>query len=242
MPTLTITRTQRDLVYEWGLGLLFGADAALWSAIDAEEWSKASEVALRLSDFLRVVNDGLGWGPHHGESITLSAPADVLVRWFDGFAPEVEGRVRRDLEAEIADIQLDVPKNIDQSQLEVTPDQQRFLVREILTRLTELDGLARCLQAEEWSDMKAYAEEFSDLLRFMAEDLHWRPRRSGILRPITPPDVVQRSIRYLITSVSEARRVSETHAREAEEEAKEFQEIEDRFAELLSGPTKHLGG
>lgn len=240
--TLTITRAQRDAFYERGLELLAGTDAALWSAIDAEEWSKASEIALRLSDFLRVVNDGLGWGPSHGESITLSAPADVLVRWFDAFAPEMDARVRRDLEVEIDDIRLDAPKTKHRSHLEIMPDQQRFLVREILTRLTELDGLSRCLRAEEWGDMRAYAEEFSDLLRFMAEDLHWRPRSSARLRPMTPPDVVKRSIKYLITSVSEARRVSEIHAREAQEEAQEFQEIEDRLGELLDGATGPPGG
>lgn len=239
---MTITQAQRDALYEQGLALVAGADATLWRAIDAEEWSKASEIALRLSDFLRVVNDGLGWGPSPGEAITLSAPADVLVRWFDAFAPGMEARVRRDLEVEIDDIRLDVAKSKRSSQLEITPDQQRFLVREILTRLTELDGLSRCLRAEEWSDMRAYAAEFSDLLRFMAEDLQWKPRGSVHLRPIAPPDVVDRSIKYLITFVSEARLVSETHAREAQEEAQEFQEIEDRLSELLNGATGHPGG
>ncbi|MGN6274732.1 MAG: hypothetical protein ACTHNP_02230 [Solirubrobacterales bacterium] len=239
---MTISQAQRDALYEKGLGLVAGVDAALWSAIDAENWAKASQIALRASDFLRVANEGLGWGSIRQETITLSAPADVVVRCLDSLLPEIDGRLRLDLEGQVEAIRPHVPEGASDSELEIDPDQQRFLVREILTRLTELDGLSRCLRAEEWSDLRAYAEEFSDLLRFMAEDLQWRPRRSGNLRPIAPPDVVQRSIKYLMTSVNEARRVSETHAREAQEEAQEFQEIEDRLSELLDGEKGHRGG
>jgi hypothetical protein len=239
---MTISQAQRDALYEKGLPLVAGVDAALWSAIDAEDWAKASQIALRVSDFLRVANEGLGWGSNTQETITLSAPADVVVRCLDSLLPEIDGRLRLDLEDKAETIRPRVPEGPSDSELEITSDQQGFLVREILTRLTELDGLSRCLQTQAWSELRAYAEEFSDLLRFMAEDLQWRPHGSGILKPIAPPDVVQRSIRYLITSVREARRVSETHAREAQEEAQEFQEIEDGLGELLSEAPRHRGG
>lgn len=77
--SIPIEAQERDSLYERVLIRLNGIDA-VYRAVQKEDWSAAHRLGQEFSDLLRLVCSDLGWGVRMGESISLSAPPDVLSR------------------------------------------------------------------------------------------------------------------------------------------------------------------
>jgi hypothetical protein len=75
----TISAEERDALYEQVLLHLSGIEG-VWFAIKAEDYATADRLGREYSDDLLVVLDGLGWGEHSAESITLRTQPAVLCR------------------------------------------------------------------------------------------------------------------------------------------------------------------
>jgi hypothetical protein len=94
--TVTITRAQRDAVYDQILDRLSGIDD-IWIAASKADFETADRLGREYSDELRLVLDDLGWGDGPGvETIELATPADVLRRVFGRMRDTAAGeRARR---------------------------------------------------------------------------------------------------------------------------------------------------
>lgn len=78
--SVTITATQRDLLYEEILTRL-AAIGDVQFAVDQEDWDAAERLGMAFSDDLRIVSQDLGWGPRRSNSpVELTSPPDVLRR------------------------------------------------------------------------------------------------------------------------------------------------------------------
>lgn len=77
--TIVITGEDRDALYERIVMRLNGIDD-VYRAVEQEDWASAQELGQEFSDLLRFVCSDLGWGERTDESLSLTAPPDVLTR------------------------------------------------------------------------------------------------------------------------------------------------------------------
>lgn len=78
--SVTITATQRDLLYEEILTRL-AAIGDVKLAVEQEDWEAAGRLGMTFSDDLRIVTQDLGWGPRRSDGpFELTSPPDVLRR------------------------------------------------------------------------------------------------------------------------------------------------------------------
>jgi len=76
---MIVSAGQRDALYDAIVLRISGIDS-LVLAIDAQEFDKATALSKEFSDYLRVLNDDLGWGKTSTEAVELVAPPDVWSR------------------------------------------------------------------------------------------------------------------------------------------------------------------
>jgi hypothetical protein len=77
--SVRIPAAERDALYEQIHIRLSGIDD-VWLAVEAEDYSRAEQVAQKFTDDLRLILDDLGWGAGGGEPLELTTPPDVLRR------------------------------------------------------------------------------------------------------------------------------------------------------------------
>jgi plasmid stabilization system protein ParE len=77
--SVTIKPEQRDALYDRLLDQLSGFDDVT-DAVEQSDFEAAQRYGRRISDALRMIIDGLGWGPHASDDVELKIPPNELER------------------------------------------------------------------------------------------------------------------------------------------------------------------
>ncbi len=125
---LTITATQRDLLYDDILTRLSGiGDIEL--AVDQDDYVTARRLGMAFSDDLRLMSEDLGWGEKGPAGvIELNTPPDVLRRAL--------GRIR-----DVA-LGVDASEEKERAELRENAERNHLIVEACRQVLAELDGPA----------------------------------------------------------------------------------------------------
>lgn len=122
----------------------------------------------------------------------------------------------------------------------ITRDERDALYERIVMRLNGIDDVYRVVEDEDWAAAQKLGQEFSDLLRFVCEDLGWGKRAEETVPLSTPPEVLSRTVE----AVSDLANADGAHF-EAERQDAEAQEKEARYlqrtCERLLGELQPLG-
>ena len=94
--SVTIKPEQRDALYSWLLDQLNGFDDVT-AAAGRNEFEKAQRYGRRVSDAMRLIVDGLGWGRQANDDVALTIPPEELRRimrsiWEDALVQYEEER------------------------------------------------------------------------------------------------------------------------------------------------------
>jgi len=108
--------------------------------------------------------------------------------------------------------------------LTITGAERDALYERIVMRLNGIDGVYRAIEEEDWAAAQELGREFSDLLRFVCEDLGWGEGAKETIPLSTPPDVLSHAVEV----VSGLARADGAHF-EAEKRDVEAQENEARY-------------
>ena len=85
---ITISGEQRDALYKEVLTHLNGVDDLRLAIEDDKDFERADRLAREITDNLRLIFDGLGWGERSG-AVKLTTPPDDLRR--------ILGRLKREM-------------------------------------------------------------------------------------------------------------------------------------------------
>ena len=104
--SITITREQRDVIYERLLTRLTGIND-IYIAAREEDFGAAKRLSGEFADYLLILNDDLGWGDHLEGSVRLTSSPDRLRRALSRLKQlaEAEDRQEAELRAEVQERQ-----------------------------------------------------------------------------------------------------------------------------------------
>ncbi|HET8956553.1 MAG TPA: hypothetical protein VFN18_12920 [Solirubrobacterales bacterium] len=103
----------------------------------------------------------------------------------------------------------------------ITSDQRAVLYEEILACLTGVGDLLIAIEKSEFDLAQRLADEYSDYLRLLADDLGWGEKGAGTIELKSPPEVLRRCMERL-------RRRAEAEDHEISEQQAVMQEWEKR--------------
>jgi hypothetical protein len=101
------------------------------------------------------------------------------------------------------------------STVTISRAQRDALYDALLDHLSGLGDLQTLLDAEHYDDATRLAQEFSDDLRFIADDLSFGPAPASEIRLRTPPEVLARLLPRLERQAADAERADEEDRRSA---------------------------
>jgi hypothetical protein len=114
----------------------------------------------------------------------------------------------------------------------ITKEERDALYERIVTRLNGIDGVYRAVEEEDWGEAQKLGQEFSDLLRFVCEDLGWGEGAEESLDLKAPADVLARAAVTLRDLAKDDASHFEGERRGAEEhegEARNLQQVCERL-------------
>jgi hypothetical protein len=116
----------------------------------------------------------------------------------------------------------------------ITAEERDALYEQIFVRLSGIDDVWMAAEAEDYPRAGRVAQEFSDDLRLILNDLGWGAGSGEPLELITPPDVLRRVCTRL-RAKAEAQRQTE------EEERAESRQREEQTQRVLETCQRVLG-
>lgn len=117
--------------------------------------------------------------------------------------------------------------------LTITASQRDALYEEILNRLGGIEAVWYATKDEDHETATRLGWEFSDLLRFVVEDLGFGPGTGETIGLSTPVDVLRRVLKRLDYLGKESRQTEEAKRAEAEEGEAESKFLERTCQDLL---------
>lgn len=116
----------------------------------------------------------------------------------------------------------------------ISGQERDALYRQILIRLTGIDTVYTAVEEGDWETAQRLGLEFSDLLRFVCDDLGWGERANRSLVLATPPDVLRRAAGVLREAAAFEREHHERKRDEAAEDVAEAQRLQQACERILS--------
>lgn len=118
----------------------------------------------------------------------------------------------------------------------ISGEERNALYERIVMQLNGIDGVYRAIEEEDWERAQRLGQEFSDLLRFVCEDLGWGENAASAFQLQTPPDVLARAAGAVREMAKFDVAQFESERRDAEEreaEARNLQQICERLLEEI---------
>lgn len=119
--------------------------------------------------------------------------------------------------------------------IRISAEERDALYERILLRLNGIEDVYRAVEHEDWEAAQRLGLEFSDLLRFVCDDLGWGEEASRSLALATPPDVLRRAAGVIKEWVTVERLKHERERDEAAEGVAEAQLLQEACERILSG-------
>lgn len=119
----------------------------------------------------------------------------------------------------------------------ISGEEREALYCRAVVRLNGIDALNSAIDEENFDAAHRLAQEFSDLLRLLWEDLGWGEKDIGSVTLSTPPDVLARAAGFLRELARADRRLYEDERWKIQERVDEVASLE-QTCERLIGESK----
>lgn len=116
----------------------------------------------------------------------------------------------------------------------ISGEERDTLYQQILIRLTGIDAVYGAVEEKDWETAQRLGKEFSDLLRFVCDDLGWGEQEPRPVSLTAPPDVLRRAAGLLRDTAAFEREHYERKRDEAAEDAARTQQLQETCERILS--------
>ncbi|MDQ2631339.1 MAG: hypothetical protein M3Y75_10295 [Actinomycetota bacterium] len=117
--------------------------------------------------------------------------------------------------------------------ISIAKEERDALYERIVMRLNGINDVYTAVEDEDWAAAQKLGQEFSDLLRFVCDDLGWGEGAEERLDLSAPADVISRAAETLRDLASTDREHFEMEKREAEAQENEARYLQQTCERLL---------